>query len=404
MNNKKNQKEPVPQGFLFAADEGGLRTHGSGPDVALIYSVVPARVAALFTINRVKAAPVLVSQDHLKSSHRVAQAIVVNAGNANCATGEHGIRAARQCAAEAARLLGVRPGRILLASTGVIGVPLDARCITKLLPALVRRLHPEGYEAVSRAILTTDTLPKVAARSLSLSGRRITILGMAKGAGMIYPRLATMLGFFFTDAAVEPRFLRTATRRMGELSFNRISVDGDTSTNDTVFVLANGTAGNKPIQWKSPAGKKFLEALTDVAQELAIEMVKDGEGARKLAEIRVEGAAIEKQADAIARSIALSSLVKTALAGADPNWGRILSAVGNAGVAFDPNRVDIYLNRIRVCKNGASARYDEAATQRQLRAKEVLIRVVLRQGRAQARFWTCDFTEEYIRINASYRT
>ena len=405
MNNKKNQKEPVPQGFLFAADEGGLRTHGSGPDVALIYSVVPARVAALFTINRVKAAPVLVSQDHLKSSHRVAQAIVVNAGNANCATGEHGIRAARQCAAEAARLLGVRPGRILLASTGVIGVPLDARCITKLLPALVRRLHPEGYEAVSRAILTTDTLPKVAARSLSLSGRRITILGMAKGAGMIYPRMATMLGFFFTDAAVVPLFLRAATRRMGGVSFNRISVDGDTSTNDTVFVLANGMAGNEPIQEiKSPAGKKFLEALTEVAQELAIELVKDGEGAQKLAEIRVEGAATEKQADAIARAIGLSSLVKTALAGADPNWGRILAAAGNAGVEFDPRRVDIYLNRILVCKNGASARYDEAAAQRQLRAKEVLIRLVLRQGRAQARFWTCDFTEEYIRINASYRT
>ncbi|MBI4460984.1 MAG: bifunctional ornithine acetyltransferase/N-acetylglutamate synthase, partial [Acidobacteria bacterium] len=188
------------------------------------------------------------------------------------------------------------------------------------------------------------------------------------------------------------------------LSFNCISVDGDTSTNDTVFVLANGMAGNKAIQEKSPAGKKFLEALTAVAQELAIEMVKDGEGARKLAEICVEGAATEKQAEAIARAIGLSSLVKTALAGADPNWGRILAAAGNAGVEFDPRRVDIYLNRIRVCKNGAAAHYNEAAAQRQLRAKKTLIRVVLRQGRAQARFWTCDFTEEYVRINASYRT
>ncbi|MBI1955137.1 MAG: bifunctional glutamate N-acetyltransferase/amino-acid acetyltransferase ArgJ [Acidobacteria bacterium] len=401
---KKNQKVAVPQGFLFAAGEGGLRTHGSGPDVALIYSVAPARVAALFTTNRVKAAPVLISQEHLKSSHRTARAIVVNAGNANCATGEHGIRAARQCAAEAAKLLGVHPEQILVASTGVIGVPLDARRITKLLPALARQLHPEGYETVSRAILTTDTRPKVATRSLSLTGRKITILGMAKGAGRIYPRMATMLGFFFTDAAIEPRFLRTATRRMGELSFNRISVDGDTSTNDTVFVLANGMAGNKPLQGKSPAGKKFLETLTDAAQELAIELVKDGEGAQKLAEIRVEGAATEKQADAIARSIALSSLVKTALAGADPNWGRILAAAGNAGVEFDPRRVDIYMNRILVCKNGASAHYNEAAAQRQLRAKEVLIRVVLRQGSAQARFWTCDLTAEYIRINASYRT
>jgi len=405
----KNNLLEVPQGFLFAAGEAGLRTHGSGPDVALMVSTVPARVAALFTTNRVKAAPVLISQEHWKRSRRIAQAIVVNAGNANCATGRAGLRAARQSAEAAGKLLDVRREQVLVASTGVIGVPLDARRITAQLPALARRLHPEGYEAVSRAILTTDTRPKVAGKSLPIGGRRVRILGMAKGAGMIYPRLATMLAFFFTDAAVEPRFLQSAARRMCDSSFNRISVDGDTSTNDTVFLMANGVAGNPAIGKQGVTAEKFLEALDEVAQELAIALVRDGEGARKLAEIRVEGAASAKQADAIARSIALSSLVKTALAGGDPNWGRILSAVGNAGVAFDPNRVNIFLNGTRVCRRGGAVDFDEAALQRELQArdlqaKDILLRVQMGQGTAAARFWTCDFTEEYVRINASYRT
>ena len=358
----------------------------------------------MFTTNRVKAAPLGISQEHLRRSRYLARAIVANAGNANCATGAQGIRTARECADQAAKLFAIGPEQVLLASTGVIGVPLNARRITGLLPTLARRVHPEGYEAVSRAILTTDTRPKAVSRSLSISGRRVHILGMAKGAGMIHPRLATMLGFFFTDAAVEPRFLRQALRRMCDLSFNRISVDGDTSPNDTVFLLANGMAGNPPLQKTGKETEKFLKALVEVAQHLAVELVRDGEGARKLAEIRVEGAATQKQADAIARSIALSPLVKTALAGADPNWGRILSAAGNAGVEFDPRRVHIYLNRIRVCRKGAAANYSESVAQRQLRAREVLIRVVLGQGKASARFWTCDFTEEYVRINASYRT
>jgi glutamate N-acetyltransferase/amino-acid N-acetyltransferase len=265
-------------------------------------------------------------------------------------------------------------------------------------------MHPEGYAAASRAILTTDTRPKVASRTITLAGRRFTILGMAKGAGMIYPRMATMLGFLFTDAAVEPGFLRKAARRACDLSFNRISVDGDTSTNDTLFLMANGMAGGREIREGDAAAKKFFDALAGVCQELAIEMVRDGEGAKKVAEIRIEQARSERQAEAIARAIALSPLVKTALAGADPNWGRILSAAGNAGVAFDPSRVDIYLNRMRVCRKGGAAEFNEAAAIKLLEAKEVLIRVVIGQGKAAARFWTCDFTEDYIRINASYRT
>ena len=401
---KATKNIQVPKGFLFAAGEGGLRTHGHGPDVALMYSMVPARVAALFTTNRLQAAPIEISRDHLRRSRHTAQAILVNAGNANCATGVQGERAARQCAAKAAELFRIRPEQVLVASTGVIGVPLETSRITGLLPALVRRMHPQGYRAVSRAILTTDTRPKVVSRMISLAGRPITILGIAKGAGMIHPRMATMLGFFFTDANLDPRFVQAAARRMCAASFNRISVDGDTSPNDTVYLMANGMAGNRAIAEKGHAGKKFLQTLTEAAQQLAIEMVADGEGARRVAEIRVEGAASEKQAEALARSIALSPLVKTALAGADPNWGRILSAAGNAGVEFDPRRADIYLNRVRVCRQGGAAKFNEAAAQRQLRGKQALIRMVMQGGKATARFWTCDFTKEYIRINASYRT
>ena len=400
----------MPRGFLFAAGAADLRTHGSGPDVALIYSLTPARVAALFTTNRVKAAPVLVSQEHLRRSGQMAQAIVVNAGNANCATGPQGMAAARACSSKASELLNIRAAEVLLASTGVIGVPLDTQRITSALPALVRRLHPEGYAAASRAIMTTDTRAKVSSRTIAISGRHITILGMCKGAGMIYPRVAssalhaTMLTFLMTDAAVEAKFLQAAARRACDLSFNRISVDGDTSTNDTVFVLANGMAGGRAIGGSSAAARSFSEALLEVTQELAIAMVKDGEGAGKIAEIRIEGARSEQQADAIGRAIALSPLVKTALAGADPNWGRILSAAGNAGVAFDPGRVDIYINRMRVCRKGGAAEFNEKAAIKLLQSKEVLIRIILGQGTASARFWTCDFTEEYIRINASYRT
>ena len=413
---KANKKIIVPRGFLFAAGEGGLRTHGSGPDVALMYSLAPAHVAALFTANRVKAAPVLLSARHLGAGRNTAQAIVVNAGNANCATGAPGMEAARACASRAAALLKIPARQVLLASTGVIGVPLDARRITDLLPTLVRRLHPEGVARASRAILTTDTRPKAASRTIILSGRRITIMGMCKGSGMIYPRLkpavsgrsATMLAFLFTDAAVDLRFLQKAARRACDLSFNRISVDGDTSTNDTLFLMANGMAGGpsigESIGEKSRAAETFFDALVELMQELALALVRDGEGAKKVAEIRVEGARSEQQADAIARAIALSPLVKTALAGADPNWGRILSAAGNAGVVFNPNRTDIYINRMRVCAKGGAAEFDEAAASKLLAAKDVLLRVVLGQGRAQVRFWTCDFTNEYIRINSSYRT
>jgi glutamate N-acetyltransferase/amino-acid N-acetyltransferase len=407
MVKSQQTKIAVPRGFLFAAGDGGLRVHGSGPDVAILYSTAPAPVAALFTSNRVKAAPVLVSQQHLRRNGHMARAIVVNAGNANCATGDQGMQAARACAARTAALLRIPVRHVLLASTGVIGVPLDVNRITDVLPALIRRMHPEGVSRAARAILTTDTQPKLASRSLQTSGGKATVLGMAKGAGMIYPQLApsaTMLAFLFTDANVEAGFLQRAALRACQQSFNRISVDGDTSTNDTLFLMANGMAGGRALRENSAVGKAFEDALAAVMQELALAMVRDGEGARKIAEIRVEQARSEKQAEAIAKAIALSPLVKTALAGADPNWGRILSAAGNAGVRFQPDKVDIYMNGMRVCRNGGADEFEESAATRLLRAREVLIRVTLRQGSARVRFWTCDFTEEYIRINSSYRT
>lgn len=397
------KKTHVPNGFLFASCSAGLRKHGSGADVALMYSTVPAHSAAVFTTNKVKAAPVVLSAQRVRSS-AVAQAILVNAGNANCATGPQGMSAARETTAAAARLLKIPADSMLVASTGVIGVPLNPARITDHLPTLARRLHPQGHGGVSRAIMTTDTVPKLASRAVRIGGRTVKLLGMAKGAGMIHPRMATMLGFFFTDAAVESRFLRRAVKRMADLSFNRISVDGDTSTNDTVLLLANGQAGNHLIREDGSGAKEFFAVLVALAQELAISLVRDGEGASKVAEIRVEGARTEKQAEAIARAIALSPLVKTALAGADPNWGRIICAAGYAGVEMNPAKVDIYLNRMRVCHAGGAVEFDEAAATKLLRAKDVLIRVVIGKGRAAARFWTCDFTSEYIRINASYRT
>ncbi|MBI2815446.1 MAG: bifunctional glutamate N-acetyltransferase/amino-acid acetyltransferase ArgJ [Acidobacteria bacterium] len=401
---KRNNKIEVPRGFMFAAGAAGLRTHGEGPDVGFIRSEAPAKVAALFTSNLVKAAPVMLSQEHLRKSKYIAQAIVVNAGNANCATGEQGMQTAAECASKAAELLGIPAEQVLLASTGVIGVPMQAQSITTMLPKLMARLKPGGYAAVSKAILTTDTRPKLAAATISLSGRQVRILGMCKGAGMINPCLATMLAFIFTDAAVDGQFLREITPRIGDLSFNRISVDGDTSTNDTVFVMANGLAANKPISGKSAEAEKLVQALTEVARELAIKIVMDGEGARKLIEIRVEKAASEAEASAIARSIGSSALVKTAVAGADPNWGRILSAAGNAGVELRPELTDIYLDGVLVCRKGGAAEFNESALQRKLRGREVVIRILLRAGTAQSTFWTCDLTEEYIRINASYRT
>jgi len=339
------------------------------------------------------------SRRQLKAGRGVAQAIVVNAGNANCAT-TNGLRVAERTAATAAEQLDIERRRVLVASTGVIGVALDEELIPQALPWAVEQLSAGRFQEVACAILTTDTRPKLAFRQIAGAAGRgpVRVLGMAKGAGMIHPRMATMLAFVVTDAAVAPAGLQRMTSSAAARTFNRISVDGDTSTNDTVFVLANGAAGRV-------AGARLAGALEEVMGELAVAIASDGEGARRLVKIEVTGARSEAQADHIARAIANSPLVKTAIAGGDPNWGRILSAAGASGAPFDPARVHIVLNGVTVCRRGVAAAFDEAALSRLLaEAREVAIRLVLGTGPARVRFYTCDLTEDYIRINASYRT
>ena len=390
----------LPREYRFAATYAGIRKTAQD-DLALMVSDRTAAAAAVFTRNLVKAAPLLVSAQYLAQTRGYCRAIVANAGNANCAT-TNGVRVARATARAAAVALGIREREVLLASTGVIGVPLDETLILEALPRLAASLAPESFEASSRAILTTDTGPKTAMAAVRLKSGTVRIAGMAKGAGMIHPRLATMLSFIFTDAQLLPSELKPMLAAAVETSFNRISVDGDTSTNDTVYLLANGASGVRPV---GSDRRKVQGALAEVAEQLAVAIARDGEGARKLLTIVVEGASGDGAAAQIARSIANSPLVKTALAGADPNWGRILSAAGNAGVKFDPGRVDIEMNGVLVCRQGKNIEFSESEAQRTLQAPESTVRLVIRgKGRGRARFWTCDMTEDYIRINASYRT
>ncbi len=383
----------LPLGFRYATAFVGIRKIIKD-DVALIVSDSLAAAAAVFTQNRVVASPVELARRNLRVSHGKARAILVNAGNANCAT-RTGDRVALECVRAAAKALDSKPEQILPASTGVIGVELEGRLIVKALPKLVSCLDAGQFEAAAGAIMTTDTVPKTA--YAEVKGAKIA--GMTKGAGMIHPNMATTLGFVMTDAVVSPAVLRAALKRGVGRSYNRISVDGDTSTNDMVAVLANGASGVRP-----PA-KAFEEALGSVLQSLAIQIARDGEGARKLVTIDVEGASSERAAERMARGIANSPLVKTAIAGSDPNWGRVLSAAGNSGVAFEPKQVDIEMQGVRVCRGGLAANFSEEALKTKLDELECYIRFSIRgKGRGGARFWTCDFTQDYIEINASYRT
>lgn len=360
----------------------------------MIVSDAPASAAGVFTANRVVAAPVELAKKNLRESRGAARAVLANAGNANCAT-RTGKRVATECVRAAAKAIGAKPAEVLPASTGVIGVELDGGLILRALPDLVAGLHASRFEDAARAIMTTDTRVKTA--SARIGG--VSIAGMTKGSGMIHPRMATTLGFVMTDAAIAPAALRLSLKRGIARSYNRISVDGDTSTNDTMVVMANGASGAK----LSPAA--FDQALEEVLESLARQIVSDGEGARKLVTIDVAGARDNTSAEKIARAIANSPLVKTAVAGADANWGRILSAAGNAGVSFDPMRVDIDFQGMRVCRGGLAADFPEAELKNKLKEHECSIRFAIRGGgRGTARFWTCDLTEDYIRINASYRT
>jgi glutamate N-acetyltransferase/amino-acid N-acetyltransferase len=390
----------LPLGYRFASTYAGIRKEKKD-DLALIVSQRPASAAGLFTTNLVQAAPVQLCRSHLKASGGRAAAILANAGNANCAT-RTAMEVAAECCRAAAARLKTPVSRILPASTGVIGVELNPKLITRALPRLVRGLKDSRFEDASRAILTTDRVPKVAFGELPLKKGLVRIAGMAKGAGMIHPRMATMLCFVMTDAAIPPARLRQSLAGAAERSFHRLSVDGDTSTNDTLLVLANGASGLRP-------GPKellvFDEVLSWVLQDLAEMIARDGEGACKKITIHVRGARDDAAATQIARAVANSPLVKTAIAGSDPNWGRILSAAANAGVPFDPARVDIFLQGTQVCAGGVAADFDERELKHALDSPDCVIRIVIRgRGRGESCFWTCDLTQDYIRINASYRT
>jgi glutamate N-acetyltransferase/amino-acid N-acetyltransferase len=370
-------------------------------DLALIVSETPAEAAGVFTSNLVQAAPVLLSKAHLRSSRGKISAIVINAGNANCATRTGESVSLETCKAAAAGL-GVPVNHVLPASTGVIGVELPVSKITKALPRAVKGLSAARFQDVANAIMTTDLVPKTAYAEVATGTSSVRIAGMTKGSGMIHPNMATTLAFVMTDAAISPKVLQPMLSAATEVSFNRLSVDGDQSTNDTLVLLANGASGIK-IEGKTL--EVFAAALTLLLQDLAAQIAKDGEGAKKRITIHVSGAASDADAALIARAIANSPLVKTAVAGSDPNWGRILSAAGFSGAKFDPRKVDIGLQRVLVCSAGLAAPFSEKALKKKLDEAECFIEFFIRgKGVGKSRFWSCDLTKGYIDINASYRT
>jgi glutamate N-acetyltransferase/amino-acid N-acetyltransferase len=377
----------IVKGFKMSAVKAGVKTKDR-LDLALIYSEHPAVTAAVFTQNLFIAAPLIVTKRNLESSSHQMRAVIVNSGNANAATGETGIQAAEKCVEVLARELRCAPEAIVVSSTGVIGRPFPVETICNAVPSLVQELLPTNIEGLARAIMTTDTVPKIA----SDEAGGVRIAGVAKGAGMIHPDMATMLSFIMTDAVISHEELDSALRYAVERSFNSISVDGDTSTNDMVVVMANGASGVR----LDPS--VFREKLLAVSTQLATAIVKDGEGATKFVELTVEGAPSEDAARTIGRTIARSPLVKTAIHGADPNWGRIVGAVGNAGIPLDSDRVEIYIGGILITHETLDTAREK------LLEREIQIRVVLHSGNASARVWTCDLTAEYIHINADYTT
>jgi len=390
----------LPLGYSYASVYAGIRKD-KRDDLALIVSSTPASAAALFTTNRVQAAPVQLARTHLKATHGTSSAILANAGNANCAT-RNGMKVALASCRAAAKELKVPYRQVLPASTGVIGVEMDAALIANAMPSLVARLDEKRFHDVSRAIMTTDRIPKVAFGEVPLKTGLVRIAGMAKGSGMIHPNMATTLCFVTTDAAIGPVPLRKSLVNATARTFHRLSVDGDMSTNDTIVLLANGASGVKANEKERLV---FEEVLSWVLQDLAEMIARDGEGARKKITIHVRGAADDESATRIARAIANSPLVKTAIAGSDPNWGRILSAAGMCGVDLNPSDVDIWLQGVPVCRRGVAVAFSENGLKNMLESPECFIRLVLRgDGKGESCFWTCDLTEGYIRINASYRT
>ncbi len=394
------------KGFTASGIHVGIRKNKEKKDLALVWSEKPCSAAAAYTTNQVKGQPLLVTMEHLADGR--AQAIIVNSGNANTCTGEAGIAAARRMAALVAERLPIPATDVVVASTGVIGQQLDVSVIEAGMEQLVAGLSKTGNIDAREAIMTTDTVKKEIAVQFEIGEHTVTIGAMAKGSGMIHPNMATMLSFVTTDCAISPAMLQKAISASVTKTYNRVSVDGDTSTNDMVVVLANGMAGNSYIESEGADYRAFYEGLNWLNTQLARMIARDGEGATKLIECTVESAADEAKAEELAKGVICSSLVKTAIFGADANWGRILCALGYTRKDFDPNKVDIAFESasgyIEVCKNGVPLPFSEEKAKKILSYQEVTIYVTMNEGDAQATAWGCDLTYEYVRINGDYRT
>lgn len=391
----------APQGFFATGVACGIKKDGK-KDLAIVCSEDPAAVAGVFTTNIVKGNSLLVTMENIKNGY--ASAVVINSGNANACNGSDGYENALEIASYAASLLDCSPQEILIGSTGVIGLPIDVDKIKTGLDEAVAEMSSDGGSEASEAIMTTDTIKKEIAVEFEIGGQKVRIGAMAKGSGMIHPNMATMIGIITTDANISRKLLDNALKKSVDKSFNRISVDGETSVCDMVIALANGLADNEPIVSESKSYNIFCDALEYVCTYLAKLIAKDGEGATKLIEIKVKGAATREDAYKAVAAVAKSPLVKTAVFGNDPNWGRIITAAGYSGAAFDPCKVDIWLGDIHVCSKGNALEYDENQAKNAIASSEVSILIDFNIGEYEDRYWTCDFSYDYIKINASYRT
>jgi glutamate N-acetyltransferase/amino-acid N-acetyltransferase len=397
------QKGDIPLGFRFSAISAGIKASGR-LDLALAEAPSGTSAAALFTTNRVVAAPVSLGRRHMAATRGGIRAVLVNAGNANCATGEQGLQACQRTCNTLARLLNLRNEEIFPSSTGIIGVPLSGEKIVASLPRIVASLD-QSERAVglfAQAIMTTDSRRKLAFSRFASGKNEFKLLGVAKGAGMIHPQLATMLVYLFTDVTATPAQLRRCLQQACEQSFNRISIDGDTSTNDTVLLLASGQSAFRLTS--APSRRSFAKKLTEVCRSLASQILADGEGVQHVIRIVIERAKSESEGLQVAKTVAHSLLVKTAWAGADPNWGRILAAVGRSGVPVNPDRIDIRIGKQMVCVSGQYRAFDEAEAHRELGKETFEVRIRLHRGQSEVTFYTTDLSAEYVRINADYAT
>jgi glutamate N-acetyltransferase/amino-acid N-acetyltransferase len=401
MKRSARKRSLIIPGFRFSGLSAGIKDSGE-KDLALIYSDIPAVTAAIFTTNRVKAAPVKLGVSRL-SRQRLCRAVIINSGNANACTGNQGIEDARRMIAKTAREIGIAEGLVQVSSTGIIGKRLPVEKIEKAIPGLVRKLSTASLTDAASAIMTTDTFPKISQKKIRIGNKTGTIAGIAKGSGMICPNMATMLCYICTDIAVPYKTLDSALRTAAERSFNRLVVDNDMSTNDTVMALSNGSLGNTPLTERLAHFKKFENALGHVMYDLSKMIAEDGEGATKRVEITVKGAKSEQDAERIGKMISMSMLVKTALYGKDPNWGRIIAAIGGSGVTIREEKIDIYMDRIKLVSGGVGTGREDAAAG-VLANKNITITVDLNSGNKSATVLTCDLTEEYIKINAHYST